>query len=101
MKVTKLAYHRNGVGGLGFYVGIIKDEDGSRKVCIRFSDIDKKVGAIACAVLDIDLLNKDIIGMFEEEGNAWRGDDYSEVIDNAIKKKTEHGEKGLLKERKK
>ena len=95
-EVIKLDYHRNGVCGLGFYVGIIKDEDGSRKVAIRFPDIDQKIGNIICAVLDIDLLNKNIIGMFEGKGNAWRGDHYSDVMDKAIKIRTKSDKDGLL-----
>ncbi len=94
-KVIKLAYHRNGISGLGFYVGIIKDEDNSKKVVIRFPDIDKESGAVVCAVLDIDLLNNNFIGMYEEKGNAWRGDHYSDIIDKAIKQR-EYDSNGLL-----
>ena len=95
-EVIKLDYHRNGVGGLGFYVGIIKNDDGSRKVAIRFPDIDKKIGNVVCAILDIDLLNENIIGMFEGRGNAWRGDHYADIMDKAIKEKTETDKEGLL-----
>lgn len=95
-KVIKLDFHRNGISGLGFYVGIIEDSDKSRKVAIRFPDIDNKIGNIICAVLDIDLLNENIIGMFEGKGNAWRGDHYNDIMDKAIKERTETDEQGLL-----
>ncbi len=87
-KVIKLAYHRNGISGYPFYVCIIKDDDGSRKVAIRMPKLDDKTGNAMCFVLDIDRLNSNIIGMYEEEGNAWRGDMYTDIIDKAINQNT-------------
>lgn len=83
MKVEQIDYHRNGVCGEGFYVGIIKDKDG-KKVAIRLSkEDDKKVGAICCFVLDIKLLSEGIIRFTE---NSWRGDHFNQIMDEAIAK---------------
>jgi len=94
MRVVKLTYHRNGVGGMPFYVGIVKDEK-SRKVVIRFKDLDSLVGNIMCVALDVDMLNRNNI-----EDNAWRGEYYVRLIDEAIERRTEMNKKGLLVEKK-
>lgn len=69
-------YHRNGVGGAGFYVGLIQEGD-SRKLVVAFDDQSECV-----AVLDIDLAAAGNIYMHPvaevpgSGGNAWRGADH-------------------------
>jgi hypothetical protein len=88
-KVKTLTYHRNGVGGLGFYCAIVEDE-GRDMLVVRFVSydgkgenvVDESVGAIVCAAFDTKLLADGNITFGE---NSWRGDHYSDVMDAAIK----------------
>jgi len=87
MKVKTLDYHRNGVGGLGFYVAIVEQvEDGIRRemIVVRFpKGADADAGGILCAAFDLARLDKREIRFFH---NSWRGDHYHEVVDAAIRK---------------
>lgn len=83
-KVTKLAYHRNGVSGLGFWVGIVKEEK-DRMLVVRFpKEADKETGGVVCAAFNIDLLNDNVI---EFAQNSYRGDHFNEIMDEAIAKR--------------
>ena len=88
VRVLEADYHRNGSVAEGFYVGIIEDEDGTRKLVI---DFDQK-GYIA--VLDLDEAANGNIYMHRDGdregtgGNAWRGDHYY-AAGEAIKKLNE------------
>ncbi len=88
IKVTKIAYHRNGISGNGFYVVLFKDEQ-RNMVGILFPEQDCNHYGVLCAVLDINLLANGIIGMFEGAGNAWRGDYYYHHLLDAIEKEKE------------
>ena len=88
--VESLAYHRNGVGGCGFYCAIVKD-NGRDMLVVRFQgeydngeNIDQRVGAIVCAAFDTKLL---ALGNIAFGANSWRGDHYAPVIDAAIKER--------------
>lgn len=82
-EITAADFHRNGISGDGFYVGIFTDDDGSRKLVVSFPDI----GQCAVAVLDLDEAAKGNIYMHPHHdkdgtgGNAWRGDNYQDVAD--------------------
>lgn len=79
--VEKIDYHRNGVGGMGFHVAILK-EDGRNMLVVRFpKEADKDAGAILCAAFDLALLAE---GVIEFGHNSWRGDHYNEVVDKRI-----------------
>lgn len=85
-KVTQLDYHRNGVCGLGFHIGIIEDrnDDGTKRemLVVRFpKEADEKTGNVVCAAFDLAKLDRREIRSFY---NSWRGDHYSDVIDDAI-----------------
>jgi len=74
----KIAYHRNGITGTPFYVGIKKSEhlkDQKRLVIIHFDEN-------RTAVLDIDLLNKEVI---EFGLNSFRGDHFAGEMSDAIR----------------
>jgi hypothetical protein len=80
-KVKELCYHRNGVSGLGFHVGIIKDGN-QEMLVIRFpKESDNGAGGVLCAAFDLALLDKRNIKFGD---NSWRGDVYAEVIDKEI-----------------
>lgn len=67
-----LDYHRNGICGIGFHVGIVKDSDGSKKLIIQF---ENQTGCTA--VLDLELLKQENIKFGE---NSWRGDQYESIF---------------------
>jgi hypothetical protein len=82
MKLLKIAYHRNGVSGLGFDVAILRDGKNRKMLVVRFSkEADKGAGAVLCAAFDLDLLAKDEIGFGV---NSWRGDEYADFLDPLI-----------------
>ncbi len=91
MTVKTLDYHRNGVCGRGFYVGIVKfTEDGVTRdmLVVRFpNDTDGEPSSVAsddngilCAAFDIAQLPD----IEFAHGNSWRGDHFSDVMDKAI-----------------
>jgi hypothetical protein len=88
--VTALDHHRNGVCGEPFYVAIVKDEDGSEKVVIRFPDQPQHHSAFVspkCAVLDLAVLRDNAGADRIAFGlNSWRGDHYAPIVDAAIAK---------------
>jgi hypothetical protein len=81
-------YHRNGVSGAPFYVGIYRDTDGTRKLITYF-----RSGDCAVAVLDLDKAAAGNVFMHAQRasrgapavpgtgGNAWRGDNYADVAE--------------------
>ena len=75
MKIIKQSHHRNGISGSPFKIGIIEDDDKSRKLIIDFDSNNKLNPFIA--VLDMDLLSKNII---EFGLNSWRGDLYEDLL---------------------
>ena len=75
MKIIKQSRHRNGITGSPFKIGIIEDDDKSRKLIIDFDSNNKLNPFIA--VLDMDLLSKNII---EFGLNSWRGDLYEDLL---------------------
>lgn len=84
--VTQLDYHRNGVSGLGFHVGIVEEpgDDGTKRemLVVRFpKEADQETGNVVCAAFDLAKLDKREIRFFY---NSWRGDHYSDVMDDAI-----------------
>jgi len=96
VKVLDLAYHRNGICGEGFNVGIVEQE-GRRMVVVRFSpEDDARVGAVLCAALDIDLLAQNEIRFGI---NSWRGDHFADAMDEAIAKATAIDGDELIAER--
>lgn len=81
--VESSAYHRNGVGGAGFYVGLVRDEEAkSMMLVVVFDQLDdgavisRKTFNERVAVLDVDLAANGDIGFGV---NSWRGaDDFQE-----------------------
>ena len=89
MKLKSLNSHRNGVCGLGFYVAIVEDKEKWEKkkremLVIRFpKSADKKSGGVICAAFDLAALDKREIRFGY---NSWRGDHYSDFMDDEINK---------------
>ena len=82
--ISKPAWHRNGVSGESFEVvtfSMAEDYQPRKMVAIRFKD-DQNDEWVSprIAVLDIAMLAQGIIEM--GEGNAWRGDRFSDELDS-------------------
>lgn len=88
MRIKEIAYHRNGVAGVGFNVVRFdwRDDDGDdhRMVATIFPES----GTIS--VLDIDELHLSNIAF--AEGNSWRGDDFEPELRLAIEQQDEQVE---------
>lgn len=85
LKCKHLSWHRNGISGEGFFVGLFDDKEmGQEMVVIRFPGKE-----IRTAVLSVNLLAKPgdtpetRIGM--ARGNSWRGDYYEKPMLTAIR----------------
>lgn len=80
VKLEKVAFHRNGVCGTGFTIGISKchvDGDPNEKrnmLIVQFDPQNCSKDLMQTAVLDLDLLKKEIIAFGE---NSWRGDRFA------------------------
>lgn len=81
-EVEAVDYHRNGIAGQGFTVGIINDPIEGRMLVIDFGSSDPEANQhSACvAVLNLDMAAAGNIFMHARPeiensgGNAWRGD---------------------------
>jgi len=77
LKILEASFHRNGVGGAGFYAIIFEDKDEGRMVASLFDEPGY------CAVYNIDELNRGNIAF--AGGNSWRGDRYEEILRPMLK----------------
>lgn len=98
IKIQHVDHHRNGVGGVGFYVALVEhvegENAGQRRLVISF---DEEVGAGYTAVLDPDKVARDdnifmhpvidgALDYVEGTGNnAHRGDWYAFRLHDAIR----------------
>lgn len=80
MKVTKVAYHRNGVGGIGFYVVLFENQENGDRLRYFVATIFPEQGAVS--VLDIHETESGNIEF--ANGNSWRGDYYESRLRDAI-----------------
>lgn len=77
--ITAAAYHRNGVGGVGFYVALFNDPEGGKMLGIHFPTDD---GTIFTAVLNVDETAKGNIAF--AGGNSWRGDKWHHFMSTEV-----------------
>lgn len=84
--VKQMDYHRNGVSGLGFYVGIVESTEGGatkEMLVVRFPEsADDLVGNVVCAAFDLAKLDKREIRFVH---NSFRGDHFHDAMDKAIR----------------
>lgn len=82
--VLEADYHRNGVGGEGFYVGVIQDHEQGRMLLTYFPEEGARWQS-RIAVVNLDTAATGNIYMHphgdHEGGNAWRGDHYQEAAE--------------------
>lgn len=79
--IKEIAYHRNGVGGNGFYVILFTSKEGCDSGNMMAIVFDEP-GSVA--VLNTDLLAKGDIAFMS---NSWRGDWFEGALRDAIKDK--------------
>ena len=72
-KIIQASWHRNGVGGVGFYAILFDDKEGNGKMIASLFD----EGGY-CAVYSVEELSKGNI-LFAS-GNSWRGDVYESEL---------------------
>lgn len=87
MKLTfkDVQYHRNGVGGTGFFCAVAHQEGMGDMLITYFPDIP---GECCCAVFQINLLPNIT---FTE--NSWRGDRYAPAMKKACEEWVENRRK--------
>lgn len=68
LTVTDVSFHRNGIGGVGFYAVLFTDTESGKMVASLFDEPGY------CAVYSIDELTKGNIAF--AQGNSWRGDNF-------------------------
>ena len=80
MKVTKVAYHRNGVCGIGFHVVLFESQEKGDRLRHFVATVFPEQGAVS--VLDI---HETEAGNIEfANGNSWRGDYFETKLRHAI-----------------
>jgi hypothetical protein len=78
IKIVSASYHRNGVGGVGFYAILFDDSKEGRMVASLFEENGY------CAVYKVDELGKNNIEF--AQGNSWRGDVFEHELRPALAK---------------
>ena len=77
LKIHSATWHRNGVGGAGFYAILFCDQSERREMVASLFDAPDY-----CAVYDVGLLAK---GSVEFGENSWRGDHYEAALRPLLK----------------
>lgn len=85
-------YHRNGVGGRGFYVVAFDDPENGPMVATVFADTDPETG-----LLSLDWSDGCLVAVFQRERlaegviafghNSWRGDHYAAALLGHLRRK--------------
>lgn len=76
MELIKSAYHRNGISGTPFTVGIIDKEIEGKTTTLLIVQFDS--GKTETAVFDFELLKR---GIIEFGKNSWRGDEFADEFE--------------------
>lgn len=74
--IISASWHRNGVGGVGFYAILFDDEKKGRMIASLFDERGY------CAVYKVEELGNANIAF--AQGNSWRGDKYECVLRPAL-----------------
>lgn len=84
LKCKHLSHHRNGISGMGFYIGLFDDkETGREMVCIRFPGSECRTAVLSTALLsEAGATPETRIGF--AQGNSWRGGYFEESMLVAI-----------------
>ncbi len=87
LTIQDVSFHRNGIGGMGFYVVLFRDNEEKEDMIAALFD---ETGY--CAVFAIDELVKKNIKF--AHGNSWRGDVYAGELRPLVNKWVRKGMSG-------
>ena len=76
LKIVEASWHRNGIGGMGFYAILFDDRENGRMIASLFDEPGY------CAVYGVDELVAGNIAM--AGGNSWRGDVFEKALRPAL-----------------
>lgn len=76
--ICDVSFHRNGIGGIGFYAVLFDDPEQGRMIASLFDEPGY------CAVYKVSLLQDGNIAF--AQGNSWRGDVYEDALRPLVKK---------------
>lgn len=79
IEIKDASYHRNGIGGAGFYAILLRDHTNKKDMIASLFDEPGH-----CAVYCVDELAKGNIAF--AQGNSWRGDHYESQLRPMLKK---------------
>ena len=80
--ITTASFHRNGIGGLGFYVILFTDAENGKMLAHLFEDEGY------CAITQLDMLAEGNIAF--ANGNSWRGDEFERRLRPLLDKYVGH-----------
>ena len=84
MKILDASYHRNGVGGNGFYVAIFEDPKFGEMLGVFFPERDSEGNpkpSMNTAIFSMEGLKESNIQFGQ---NSWPGDHYADVLNDAV-----------------
>ncbi len=105
-EVLEIDYHRNGVGGDGFFVALVRDPDLDNRVLVAivpawaveqvrdldvsmWNQVESPAGGLPCFVIDPEIAS----GPWTKPGtiafgtNSWRGDNYFDLVVKAAQER--------------
>lgn len=103
MKILKVGYHRNGITAASFFTAIVKDGRGKDARDLLIVHFDQKEHPGCVTVLDLDLAAQHKIGGPggpPEEHNAFRGDEFKDLLPEIEARWNAEMDKRLAKARK-
>lgn len=77
LNIIDASFHRNGIGGVGFYAILFDDAEQGRMIASLFDESGY------CAVYNVDELAKGNVAF--AQGNSWRGDRYEAELRPLLK----------------
>ncbi len=79
LKIVSASFHRNGIGGAGFYAILFDDKEHGRMIASLFDEPG------CCAVYNVEELAKGNVAF--ANGNSWRGDHYESALRTLLKER--------------
>ncbi len=76
VKILQASWHRNGIGGIGFYAILFDDAERGRMIATLFDEPGY------CAVYKVEELANG--NTLFAQGNSWRGDQYEDALRPAL-----------------
>ena len=81
MEIVSIDYHRNGVGGVGFIVAIVKPQTKDWPEMVQVIRTPQDDKGVSCFVLDWEKVKE---GDIRFGYNSWRGDQFAAIFDPVL-----------------